>query len=676
MSRLASTDDRIDTDSSLTRLRTHAQQGLIDRSRQRCVARGMAEHWAPSFDRAARGDLSDALWHNEALRRHASPVMETLHQQIVDSTSMVVLTDASGMIVHSLGDDDFLARAQRVALTPGVSWAESDKGTNAIGTALVEQRPTLVHADQHLLRANHFLTCSAAPIFDPRGGLAGILDVTGDEHGYHHHTMALVRMSATMIENKLVVDDPAASLRLHFHPQPEFIGTLAEGIVTFTLDGRFESANGVARRHFGLLPGSAERRGFAELFETRLAEVYDHARRADPRPVLFLRDRTPVFARVVLYDPPSRPAGVAGARPAGDRATAALPACLAAVARAGTAKAPQAVRPDGGALARLDTGDEALSEVIRKVGRILDRGVPILVLGETGSGKELLARAIHEDSARRSGPFVAVNCASIPESLIESELFGYEEGAFTGARRRGHVGRLQQAHRGTLFLDEIGDMPLSLQARLLRVLQDRAVVPLGACRATPFDAMLICATHRDLKSLMGAQLFRQDLYYRINGLAVRLPPLRARTDLDALLQRVLEAELPDRAVRIDPEVRAMFGRHPWPGNVRQLANLLRTACAMLGDGEVIGRAHLPDEFLEDLREPDTVWPAGAEGGPVDRLAAARLPPESGRLDDVTRAVIQASLERNRGNVSVTARELGISRNTIYRRLQAGGGPVD
>ena len=208
-----------------------AHASTIEHSHERCVALGLSRIERPDHAPLGRSDLTVARDRNLRLYSHAAPVMEMLHEQIVNTESMVVLTDATGTILHSIGDDDFLSKASKVALQPGVNWSESSKGTNAVGTALVEETPTLVHADEHYLHANHFLTCSAAPILDPRGNILGVLDVSGDQRTYHQHTMALVKMSARMIENHWLTDDYRNVMRLHFHSRVEFIGTLMEGIV-------------------------------------------------------------------------------------------------------------------------------------------------------------------------------------------------------------------------------------------------------------------------------------------------------------------------------------------------------------------------------------------------------------------------------------------------------------
>jgi transcriptional regulator with PAS, ATPase and Fis domain len=378
---------------------------------------------------------------------------------------------------------------------------------------------------------------------------------------------------------------------------------------------------------------------------------------------------------------------------------------------ASTSASHDAPRPSGGGLKQLQTGDAQVDTVVGKIRRVLNRDIPVLILGETGTGKELLARAIHQDSERARQPFIAVNCASIPDTLIEAELFGYEEGAFTGARRKGSVGKIVQANGGTLFLDEIGDMPLPLQAHLLRVLQERQVTPLGSNKSVSVDVAIICATHRNLREMIEAKTFREDLYYRLNGLAVRLPSLRERTDLMALVQRILERQCPERRLSLSSEVVRLFQSYHWPGNVRQLFNVLRTAAVMAAHESVITRDHLSDDFIEDaLRAaasaqaspapaptlsalsdmapsvalpPSVYAPAPASALPTwPPLSSERAstsnparatgpapcePPRS--LQDMEIDAIRRAVEAAGGNISEASKRLGISRNTIYRKLR-------
>ena len=342
---------------------------------------------------------------------------------------------------------------------------------------------------------------------------------------------------------------------------------------------------------------------------------------------------------------------------------------------------------------RLAEHDAQLLPPSMRIGKSAEgRDIPLLILGETGTGKELLARAVHQDSNRAKQPFVAVNCASIPESLIEAELFGYDEGAFTGARRKGAVGRIVQANGGTLFLDEIGDMPLSLQARLLRVLQERCVTPLGSHKTIAVDIAVIGATHRNLREMIERQLFREDLYYRLNGLVLRLPSLRERTDLAVVAHRILQSECPQGAPEISPAVMELLRRYHWPGNIRQLANVLRTAAVMATGEATITEAHLSDDFLEDVRrmapaqvlqpsppsvpvlpaQPAALRPAplaAVPAAPVEPAASAPAPADMRTLEEAEIAMIRAALDAAGGNISEASKRLGISRNTIYRKLR-------
>lgn len=643
----------------------------IDRSHERCATLGLSRFEQPDLTPLGRADLAVARERNLRLHAHAAPVMEMLHEQIVQTQSMVVLCDATGTIIHSIGDDDFLSRARKVALAPGVDWSEQSKGTNAIGTALVAETPTLVHADEHFMHANHFLTCSAAPILDPRGNILGVLDVTGDQRSYHQHTMALVRMSARMIENHWLSDDYRHVMRLHFHSRAEFIGTLMEGILAVTPDGKIVGANRSALDQLAMSGAAVRMHSLPSLFGTTVGALVEHFRSPLATPLIGRTADDRQLYLMARFNWPTWHSAPEAAAASGPQAAAQAVRSAALPLRASPAA------PIG--LAALTTGDAQMAAIAAKVRRVIDRDIPILILGETGTGKELLARAIHQESQRARQPFVAVNCASIPDTLIESELFGYEEGAFTGARRKGAVGKIVQANGGTLFLDEIGDMPIALQAHLLRVLQERQVVPLGSNKAVAVDVTIVCATHRNLREMIAAQTFREDLYYRLNGLAVRLPPLRERGDLAALAERIVTAESAPRPASLSPEVAALLARYPWPGNVRQLYNVLRTACVMAAGELQLRREHLPDDFLDELRAleatPVQVAPVQVPANApivVPGVAAvpAAAPPQVARsLDDIEIDAIQRAVDAARGNISEAAKRLGISRNTIYRKLR-------
>ncbi|CAM3187338.1 sigma-54-dependent Fis family transcriptional regulator [Cupriavidus taiwanensis] len=643
----------------------HDRAELIAQAHQRSESYGLRPYESPDFCPVLQSELKTRIERSQSLFTYALPVMETLHDQIVDTQSMIILTDADGLILHAMGDDDFLARADKISLRPGSEWSEARRGTNAIGTALAENRATLVHGADHYLEANQFLTCSCMPILDPYGKTVGALDVTGDQRGFHKHTMALVRMSAQMIENQLFGNAFRDMVCIRFHSRAEFLGTLVEGIVSFTPAGRFLSANRSGQFQLGLSNGALQAHTFSSLFGLSMSQLFDAARAAHAGIVqLHLPSGVKVSARVEWKSPAATVMGAAEARQAGTSGATAMPRSLAA----GPAPSP--------GLDELDTGDAQIRTVIGKLRKVIGKDIPVMVLGETGTGKELLARAIHADSARRAGPFIAVNCASIPENLIESELFGYEEGAFTGARKKGGIGKMLLANGGTLFLDEIGDMPLHLQGRLLRALQERAVSPLGSSKVIHIDVSVVCATNRNLRDLVASGQFREDLYYRLNGLVVRLPALRERSDLDVVAGKLLRqdhggsaAEAAGAPPRISDTVMAMFRRYHWPGNIRQLANLLRTA-RLMAEGEAeITEDHLPDDFLDDLREP----PAAVASAPAALAAAMPASRQPTRLAEVEAMAIVATVRAHNGNISAAAKALGISRNTVYRKMEEARG---
>nr|WP_060985230.1 sigma-54-dependent Fis family transcriptional regulator [uncultured Acidovorax sp.] len=622
--------------------------GLVDERLARSWSRSMAAGLLPTgrppaIDHPSSGTLRQVLASNPELLAHSRPVMEYLFEQVRHSQSVVVLADRRGMLMHTLGDPHFVDKAERVALTSGASWHEAHRGTNAIGMALAEACAVEVHGGEHFLERNNFLTCAASPILSATGDLLGILDISGDYRNGHAHALGLVSTAARMIENRLLAATCKRNIRLHLHSAPEGIGSVAEGIVAVSADGWIVGANRVALAQLGLHAGDVGATLLERVLDVRLDDLLSHHKRRPQQPqALRTLQGALLFAQVQM-----------------DAAWVATPTRPAAAASA----------PTQDALAQLDTGDARWRAAADKARRVVGKPIAVLVQGESGVGKEVFARALHASGPRRDAPFVAINCAAIPEHLIESELFGHVAGAFTGARKEGHLGRLREAHGGTLFLDEIGDMPLALQTRLLRVLQERSVTPVGASKAVPVDFALVCATHNQLMQAAEQGRFRQDLYYRINGLTVQLPALRERSDFVALLQRLLADLATEQGlgfeVQVAADLLARLAAYPWPGNLRQLANVLRTACAMLAEGEdTLGWEHMPDDLVQALTAvPTSPRSDAAAGAGVDGL------PASLSLQQLSQAAIDQALQAARGNMSQAARQLGISRQTLYRKLK-------
>ncbi len=633
---------------------------FILESHARCEYLGLKTYESCDFSASLEADLRIALDRNARLIAQANSVLTMLSKSVADFGSMIVLTDGAGTILRTQSQSTFIEQAEKVALRPGVSWAESSKGTNAVGTALILERDVFVHGAEHYLQSNQFLSCAASPILDHSGNVIGVLDASGDNRSFHPHTAALVEMCARTIENNWFRDKFRQTQRLHFHVMAELIGTAEEGVIAFGEDGRILGTNREALRILAISASGLRLKGLRQIFGLGLGELMDKLRYATLAPLrLHTVCGQEIFVRSSWKEESvfSSAVSTSGATTAAERAASA-PAL-------GLSRASATPAHTGYPLDELDAGDPQVRALTQKLRQVIDKDVSILILGETGTGKELLAKAIHQFSQRRQQAFVAINCASIPEQLIESELFGYEEGAFTGAKRKGSVGKLVQANGGTLFLDEIGDMPLALQARLLRVLQERKVVPLGGRHASDIDVNLICATHRNLRDMMAQRTFRDDLYYRINGISVKLPRLRERSDLAALCQKILKELSPQHALSIQWTLMDSFLRYAWPGNLRQLNNVLKTAVIMAGDSHEISAEHLADDLLEELAAlPECAAPTPS----VPAASRAQLPAES--LEQLELTTILRVLEACAGNVSSASKQLNISRNTIYRRIKS------
>ena len=605
----------------------------VAQSWERCVGLGLDTGSRQIFESLTSRELADIIDRNHRLTHQALPAMASLYEQIRNTRCLVVLTDAQGLILHSLGDDDFMEKAQRVALQPGVCWDERSKGTNAIGTALFENRALEVCGSEHFFRANTFLTCSATPIRAPGGETVGALDVSGDHRGHQSHTLALVKMTAQTIENHLSFEAYPGAIEMRFHSRPEFIGTLCEGLALLDGQGTVLTANRSAEFQLGIPLSQLIGQAFDSVFDRRFVQALAHPGRT----VELLTHRGVRVVAMIAAPQAAARQNRALARPRREPAVRVAERCL----------------------SDLHAGDDGMQRVITRLRKVIDHDLAILIQGETGTGKEWLARAVHEESSRRNGPFVAVNCSAIPETLIESELFGYESGAFTGARREGHAGYLRQAAGGTLFLDEIGDMPIHLQARLLRVLQDRTVLPLGGGEPVKVDFQLVCATHQPLERLIAQADFREDLYYRLAGLTVTLPALRDRSDILGIASGMLR-ELGDGRFRLDAEASMAVRQYRWPGNLRQLSNVLRSALALATPDPLIGLEHLPDEIAQAARK----------GAAAPAVAANSTHCRPGTLNQLELDAIRHAIEACGGNMTAAARQLGIGRATLYRKLQA------
>jgi transcriptional regulator of acetoin/glycerol metabolism len=591
--------------------------------------------------------------------------MTTLYQQLADPDSAVVLTDTDGVIIHMVSSPDFAADVAPLGLRAGGLWSEAEAGTNGMGTCIASAAPVSIRREDHFFTQFSQLTCSAVPVYDPSGAIAAVLDVTSRSSQMQQHLLVLLGMTARMIENRLIDQRFRNAHPLHFHSRPEFVYTLHEGKLAVGDDGRILAANRSALFQLGLQSMDDIRsRRVEDLFQSSLEDMLQRSLSSSFHPVVTYRAN----AALRFFAVARRPASAANSTVhpmSSTLASTAVASTAAAVLPAKAAVRPMVPRVMSSSSATFK--DPRLVAHLETARRVIARQTPVLLWGETGSGKEVFARATHDASPHAHGAFVAVNCASLPETLIESELFGYRAGAFTGAQRTGRRGKILQADGGTLFLDEIADMPLDLQARLLRVLDERQVTPLGTEETHPVDFQLISGSHRNLPALVQEGRFREDLYYRLAGIELELPALRERSDKLELIRDMLRTEA-GGDVTLSADAQRLLMDYPWPGNIRQLRHVLRSAAA-LSDGQQIGREHLPSMV---------VYPAHTAAPAVTVHAAAAAAPTADddapppiKLNPIQaneRQVLLQMLEQQRWNVSNVAKALDVSRNTLYRKL--------
>jgi transcriptional regulator of acetoin/glycerol metabolism len=539
--------------------------------------------------------LNEVRGQNGWVAQLAQPLIERLGGEINRQPSIVVISDARGMVLETCGNSHFLRKASRISLAPGNLWGEQERGTNAIGTALALGALCEVNGDEHFLNQNTGLYCAAAPIYRPDGLIAGVLDISTPAQRPFDNARSLILQAVRHIEHQWVmgcVTPQHWTLRLH--SDARVLGSAHELILVFR-DEILTAANRLAMQEFNLTPACFGTLNFASLFPEMQRQTLNA-----PRQTLAVNNRH-YYSQLQM---PKRHS--------------------------------QAIRP---LLSPMDREGADRQKALR----ILNAGLALCISGETGCGKEYFSQRLFEESYRRQGNFVAINCAALPENLIESELFGYAPGAFTGANPKGYLGKIREADGGVLFLDEIGDMPLNLQTRLLRVLQEKTVTPLGSRISYAVDFSLICASHQDLAQQVAAGAFREDLMYRIQEFNLRILPLRQRAHLEGFilnLWRELGAE--SRGIRLTAETIAVLARYPWPGNVRQLLSTLKVLLALADDGELITPDALPEQFGIEATTPDTC------AAPQEMLDAIR---------------------HANGNISLAAKRLGVSRSTLYRKME-------
>lgn len=557
------------------------------------------------------------------LIRAGKTVLPYIFSLLGSTNYTVLLGDNDGYIIKAVGDAPFMSKAQKVNLSPGASWSEEIRGTNAIGTALLDNAPISVFGWEHFVHDNQFLACWAAPIQNREGAPIGILDISGEARLDREKILTIVKMGANIIEKNLRLFELEDQLKFYQEGAKLASSLLQQGFLAIDHNGIVTNINTFGAALLGYRREDVIGQLAVDIFSTPKGWMLN-GHSLD----LHIRDR------------------------AGKEISSHLKRVF------------NETGQSLGAIGTLQVTQESLcntlwighsqptQRTLERTSKVATTHSTVLIQGESGTGKEIIARTIHQLSPRREGPFIALNCASLSSTLIESELFGYVEGAFTGARRGGKPGKFELADKGTIFLDEIGDMPLDVQAALLRVLQEKEITRIGDTKAIKINVRVITATHKDLGDLIKQEKFRLDLFYRLKVITIDLPPLRERSeDIRDLVPHFISkacTSFGGPLLAIQEEVYAYLQAHTWPGNVRELENCIESMVA-LADSPILTVADLPDEFKQLLSKSE--------------------PATETLLDQQTKRTILYALTQTKGKIAPAAKLLGIGRNTLYRKIK-------
>ena len=552
----------------------------------------------------------------------ARGVVQELDSNLQQTRHLIAICDANGRIFEVGGDAEVILHAVNVNIDCGGVWAESLVGTNGIGTSLQEQRPVQVFATEHFCAGWQDWTCSAAPIRAPSGAVIGGVNISSHCAPVHPHTLEFTAAVARQLEADLSNRYLARRIRLleafcryqSDYPMAALLAVDRTGQVVAASPMLSSMVAEQLLAQYALRWMAAAGHAGEECRGLELEHTLPDGRKVWTEWHHVHGDREVVGAvGIVGIAAPTRPV-----------------------------QEPQEWRAWEGAVPK----SPAIKATLATAQKLAATDLPALILGETGTGKELVARAIHRGSRRASGPFIGVNCGALAQDLIISELFGYEAGAFTGASRTGCPGKFEQAHGGTLLLDEVCDLSPQAQAALLRVLETGEVMRVGSTRVRRVDVRVLAATNRDLGAEVRAGQFREDLHFRLNSVELVVPPLRERqADIPVLVSYFL-ARSNNPHVTVGAEAMAALKRYHWPGNVRELRNVILRA-AMVQEGGLI----LPDHLL--LR------------------SAAPPKAQAGGWTETKRSAVLAAVSEVRGNVAAAARRLGVSRWTVYRYMHQG-----
>lgn len=626
-------------DNNLTK-----EKSCVLKSHEKCQSLGLSKGLVYSKKIIKDVELKKIMQENSELIITATPFMNQLYQFVKGSNFFVILTDKNGCILNVIGDTVILEEAFNIKMIPGAYMNEENIGTNAMSIALNEKGPIQISGEDHYIEAYHKWTCSAAPIKNVNGEIIGVLDLTGYSENVHPHTLGMVVAAVNAIEKMIELNNYNAALAASKKGMENVFNSIPTAILTSDLSGTIKNINKNVLELFGFSESEIKDMKIWDLipeWPMVLDEIYNKGS--------FMHEDVYVnvsknklqlnLSAYPIYDSAMRIFEV----------TCVFLDVKKARKLAGRILRGQAVYTFDKIIGK----NRKLINIINYSKKIADSRSTIFITGESGTGKEVFAQSIHNYSDRKDKPFIAVNCGAIPRNLIESELFGYEEGAFTGAKRGGYAGKFEIADGGTIFLDEIGEMPFDMQIKLLRVIEEGVINRIGSSKQIPVNSRIIAATNKDLREEVEKGNFRKDLFYRINVLPINLPALRERRDDIPLLVEYFmnktSKHLNKRQVEIPPIYMETLMNYDWPGNIRELENVIE----LIINAESV-------EILNDIKYYNI-----KEGVYTTKEAESMV----FDLEIVERNHIQNVLDKFNGNISSAAKALGIGRNTLYRKIE-------
>jgi PAS domain S-box-containing protein len=640
---------------------------IIADSWKRCKEIGLDPYDTKCFKRTSATELKSRLDANKELIDIAWPLAEMLYRVTEGSGFRVDLTDGDGYLLKTIGDKEIIDEAEILGLLPGANRHETRVGTCGIGLALAVRQAVQVVGGEHFNFHIHRWTCSSAPIRDVNGKVIGVLNMTAHRNLVHKHTLGMLVAVAEALEKQFALKKSTRDLKLANEFLETVIGSINDGLIVINKDSNVTHFNPTAEKIFCCKAEEVVGRKAEAIFsmfleiqqslcilggqEIQDREVVVRGKGGSTRCLMSVR-----FIREISGE-------VSG-----------MTIILNKMERV-----RKLVHRMVGAQARFRFGDiigedHKFLEAVTLAKSAAATSLKVLLQGESGTGKEIFAQAIHNASSRRDGPFVAVNCAAIPRDLIESELFGYEDGAFTGARKGGKPGRFELAENGTLLLDEVGSMPMDMQSKLLRVLEDGQIVRVGGSEIIPVDVRIISATNRDLGNEVTNGNFRADLFYRLNSVVINIPPLRERrADISLFAEYFLKkavAALFKQIQVIEPKAMDTLCSYPYPGNIRELENIIEKA-VLVSETDRLTLECLPAKVLPNKSLTGLLGERGYRSFP-ERGTFERAGEPTYHLSDLEKGAISEALKSMKGNVSRAAKMLGIGRTTLYRKIKAYG----